>query len=143
MGESESQSAAWDFSQKRNNQTSWNLKEEQSAKHNSSSTYKSNWNSQSSDAASVVYSSSSWKSTSSSGKYSGSSDHLSNQRFGPTLSQTGYQGYSWSTESSNTSSSSDKDFTPRFSGMNLGDVMRITVMQEAQHEKEKTHGSHL
>eukprot|EP00092_Neocalanus_flemingeri_P009508 GFUD01010236.1.p1 GENE.GFUD01010236.1~~GFUD01010236.1.p1 ORF type:complete len:153 (-),score=23.13 GFUD01010236.1:14-472(-) len=119
-------SAAWDFSQKRSDQT--NLDSKHSV--DSSRLESSNWNSQFNDAASVS-SSSSWNSSSSSGRSSGSAN---NHRFGPTLSlESGYNGDPWrqrTCNTNNTNSSSDRDMVPRFSGMNLGDVMRITVLQE-------------
>ena len=52
-------------------------------------------------------------------------------RFGPTLSlESGYKRDCWGQRVVTTNVSSEGDLSPWFSGMSLGDVMRVTVLQE-------------
>eukprot|EP00091_Calanus_sinicus_P003243 TRINITY_DN13403_c0_g1_i2.p1 TRINITY_DN13403_c0_g1~~TRINITY_DN13403_c0_g1_i2.p1 ORF type:complete len:147 (-),score=6.55 TRINITY_DN13403_c0_g1_i2:87-527(-) len=87
----------------------------------------SKWNSQFSDSASTS-SSSSWNSSSCSGR---SYELEKRDRFGPTLRlESGYKRDCWGQRVVTTYVQSEGDVTPRFSGMSLGDVMRVTVLKE-------------
>ena len=129
---SKSTCGAWDLSQTRPRTVLLTQREEpnkQNLCHNLNSNQKefSKWNTQFSGFASTS-SSSSCNSSSCSGQ---SFEHENRHRFGPTLSlESGYKRDCWGQRVVTTNVSSEGDLSPWFSGMSLGDVMRVTVLQE-------------
>ena len=111
--------AAWDLSQTKEKNSILHQKDESSTKQHECY----DWTNQFSDAASIS-SSSSLSSSSSSGR---SSEPQHDQRFVPVFHNTDSRAR---TRNNHWTNFSESDSTPRFSGMSLGDVMRITVMKE-------------
>ena len=116
--------AAWDLSQTGGKNVILQRKDESSKKQHECY----DWTNQFNDAASVS-SSSSWTSSSSSAR---SFKPQNDQRFGLILRLDPSENIdSWGRPRINHRTHfSESDSTPRFSGMSLGDVMRITVMKE-------------